>query len=212
MFSACKIAGNIESGKILYSKLYITPEEEFIEKFISMDNVSLKKDSIEIVNDGKISLDYLRRKAQGDTIKMAFEIYPKYFFTPVYLTDKFSNNGYKTTRDSLYSYFTNRNSKNERKINKVEIFKNKEYKIDFLRDQRKIIKGYECFKIVAFHKENNRYYEMFVTEKIKLNYNPVINIELVTDRFFPLQVFMRNTNNSTYAKYEVYSIDIERRK
>ncbi|MEO8240545.1 MAG: hypothetical protein ABI576_20745 [Flavobacterium sp.] len=76
----------------------------------------------------------------------------------------------------------------------VEVIKLQEFK-----NKTKVIHGFKCFKIILIYKENEHvfsdfmrnythYREMWVTDKIKLLYHPVINQKEILEKYYPLQI------------------------
>lgn len=57
------------------------------------------------------------------------------------------------------------------------------------RNDRKIIHGYDCFKVVLKNYNPNWVdFVMYVTEEIKLNYHPTIHFEEIISKYYPLEV------------------------
>lgn len=51
------------------------------------------------------------------------------------------------------------------------------------------ISGYDCFKVILKNSEKPEHIlELYVTEKIKLNYHPIINCESIFKNYFPLYI------------------------
>lgn len=76
----------------------------------------------------------------------------------------------------------------------VEIIKLQEFK-----NETKVIQGFKCFKIILTYKENEEafsdfmrnythYREMWVTDKIKFIYHPVINQKEILEKYYPLEI------------------------
>jgi hypothetical protein len=88
----------------------------------------------------------------------------------------------------------------------IEIFENEIIEIKEIRDQRKIINDYECFKVIySFRvgdKNKDNYFinnilmptsrEMWVTERIKYNYHPIISESQILEKYYPLEIIEKN--------------------
>ena len=76
------------------------------------------------------------------------------------------------------------------------LFKNDSlYSIEKFNEDRKTIKGFNCYKIVITKKEKDRFvalgntiYECYVTDQIKLPFHAVHNIGLFLPNMFPLYI------------------------
>jgi hypothetical protein len=81
--------------------------------------------------------------------------------------------------------------------NKVDLFAKKtEFEITENRNDRKIIKGYSCFKMTLVEKSiteeaedfGNTIYEMYVTDQIKLPVHSVVYLSRLIPDLFPMEV------------------------
>ncbi|NJM79936.1 MAG: hypothetical protein HC854_10520 [Flavobacterium sp.] len=104
--------------------------------------------------------------------------------------------------------------------NKNEIVEIKEFK-----KEKRIIKGYTCFKVVVSYKEfqqndidfNNFMHqnyiqkrELWVTTQIKCNYHPVINEKEILLKYYPLEIIESTENIEGFVtKYLIEKIDIK---
>lgn len=75
-----------------------------------------------------------------------------------------------------------------------ELILSDNYEIIENRNNTKIIEGYKCFQVIVKRKNitNSRLivydFEIFVTEEIKLNYNPVWNYKEFLNKYYPLEI------------------------
>lgn len=77
--------------------------------------------------------------------------------------------------------------------------------LDFIEDKKskKVINGYECFKVIYSFKESSTNSqddydllmslykttrEMWVTNKIKSEFHPVVNDKMILDKYYPLEI------------------------
>ena len=103
----------------------------------------------------------------------------------------------------------------EQKIPTFEIIK--------FKNKRKEIKGYDCYKVIVktkFSYDKNSVntlftYELYVTEKIKMKYHPVLNFDEFVKDFYPLEIIktgevvFNQKNMSDYQKYMKKMFDKE---
>ncbi len=92
--------------------------------------------------------------------------------------------------------------------------------INEFKNEKKIIHGIECFKIVIVAKDDldeeekpdflrnlTTEYTMFVTDKIKCSYHPVVWYKVVLDRYYPLELIESSEfSKGTTTKYELEKI------
>lgn len=84
----------------------------------------------------------------------------------------------------------------------------------------KIINGYKCFKVIYFLKEDRSsifdrsgyidYRELWVTDKIKCAYHPVISDKLILEKYYPLEINEYfNVLKGYVKKYELIKLEIQ---
>ncbi|WP_294284761.1 hypothetical protein [uncultured Chryseobacterium sp.] len=81
--------------------------------------------------------------------------------------------------------------------------KNTILKISEDKKNKKIIKGYDCYKVIYEYKENNEnadddyskyaentiyQQEMWVTDKIKSLYHPIVFDKAILEKYYPLEI------------------------
>ena len=99
-----------------------------------------------------------------------------------YQKGKFFSFGKKITRDSLKKCVTNRFKKCNYS-NPILYEKEENYMIEVFKNDKKNILGYNCFRVRVTHKKAiNLFYDLYVTEKIKLDYNPLMNLKSLNDQ------------------------------
>lgn len=87
-------------------------------------------------------------------------------------------------------------------------------------EEIKIINGYECFKVVYFLKEDRStifnhsgyidYRELWVTDKIKCAYHPVIHDKIILEKYYPLEINEYfNVLKGYVKKYELIKLEIK---
>lgn len=95
------------------------------------------------------------------------------------------------------------------KYNQNEIIEITEFK-----DETKNINGFECFKVIMLYKPNNdennefecfmnQYIhkrELWVTDKIKCNYHPIIDDKEIMTKYYPLEITESNEAIKGYQK------------
>ena len=90
---------------------------------------------------------------------------------------------------------------------------NHEYEISENREDRKQIKGFNCFKLtlVKIDKQSdlgNTIYEMYVTEKIALPLHSVINLTKLVPNTFPMEIKVSEENLSGMTElYELKTVE-----
>ncbi|WP_420573640.1 hypothetical protein [Kordia sp.] len=81
---------------------------------------------------------------------------------------------------------------NRRKIKLPSVPKN--YELIEYRNETKLILGYKCFKVLmrqkSKHNPNFPFYdfELYVTEEINLNYNPISRYKQILGKYYPLEI------------------------
>lgn len=110
----------------------------------------------------------------------------------------------------ILHYYDKSKSINYRKYN---LFSKEEmYTIIENRKDIKKIKGYDCYKLKLIEKSKskelgNNIYEMYVTNKIKLPIHSVINLTLLIQDTFPMEILIYNAKFPNIAeKYELIEI------
>ena len=89
-------------------------------------------------------------------------------------------------------------------------------------EEIKIINGYKCFKVVSFLKKGIcpvfddftdgyvDYRELWVTDKIKCAYHPVISDKIILEKYYPLEINEYfNVLKGYVKKYELIKLEIE---
>ncbi|TSE03823.1 hypothetical protein [Aquimarina algiphila] len=122
----------------------------------------------------------------------------------------------KNTITKNISLKTNRPETEPRNYNYIP---EKNYKVVEHRDDTKIIKGYDCFKVVVETVERsentpdafmNFTFTMYVTEEIKCMYHPATKFKRVLDKYYPLEITETNDAVKGYEKmYTVTEIDLK---
>lgn len=76
------------------------------------------------------------------------------------------------------------------------------------REDTKIINGYLCFKVIVSPKEKDKDLqgaELWVTDRIKCRYHPLINHKQVLRKYYPLEIVIRDevdeNNNVVYVSH-----------
>ena len=77
------------------------------------------------------------------------------------------------------------------------------YKIN--KENKKIIAGYNCYQILLRHIKTKRITELYVTEEIGLNYNPIFNYEKELKKYYPLSMKIYYDNNNLNDHYDEYT-------
>lgn len=87
--------------------------------------------------------------------------------------------------------------------NLQDFSKNIILKVSEDKKNKKIIKGYDCYKVIYEYKENNEHAdeeykiyakntiyqrEMWVTEKIKSLYHPIVFDKIILEKYYPLEI------------------------
>ncbi|MCY1662677.1 hypothetical protein [Chryseobacterium sp. SL1] len=87
--------------------------------------------------------------------------------------------------------------------NLQDFSKNIILKVSEDKKSKKIIKGYDCYKVIYQYKENNEHAdeeykiyakntiyrrEMWVTEKIKSLYHPIVFDKIILEKYYPLEI------------------------
>lgn len=86
-------------------------------------------------------------------------------------------------------------------------------------EEIKIINGYKCFKVIYFLKEDRSaiidhsghidHRELWVTDKIKCAYHPVISDKLILEKYYPLEINEYfNVLKGYVKKYELIKLEI----
>lgn len=137
--------------------------------------------------------------------KIHFLVKPKLFIQ--YKVD--CNNNWEITdilkvdRKTLYG--TNFNTLSfklrENQLDFKRLTKNEFEIIEYFKNDKKTICGFECFKIKV--KTKRRVIEMYVTENIELNYNPAFPNQHLLKKFYPLYVkeYLEKYPNDVYKEY-----------
>lgn len=76
--------------------------------------------------------------------------------------------------------------------------------LEYFKDDRKTICGFECYKIKIQTKGvAKRTIEMYVTEQIELNYNPAFTNLHLLNKFYPLYIkeYLENYPNDVYKEF-----------
>lgn len=185
-----------------------------------------QKDSIAKLKDYVLkTFTELNSQELKDTTKIKFEIFKDYYFIPEShksipenfigepnfndLKQNFLTIGKKIYRDSLKKCFTGRDKDCRlKRQNNIEYLNISNYNIEYFKGVNKDINGYEAFKVQISDKLNNKViYDLYVTDKINLNYNPLLNIKSINDKgYFILEkIFYGNsTKISTVNNIEFY--------
>ncbi|WP_298427942.1 hypothetical protein [uncultured Kordia sp.] len=96
--------------------------------------------------------------------------------------------------NSVIRNVENNSYKIGQKFNVRELELSHNYEIIENRNKTKIIEGFRCFQVVLKRKSiTNPHltvydYEIYVTEEIKLNYNPVWNYKEFLGKYYPLEI------------------------
>lgn len=91
--------------------------------------------------------------------------------------------------------------------------------INEFRNEKKIIQGIECFKIVVtaqddigneempdFFRNLKTEYTMYVTDRIKCSFHPVVWYKIILDKYYPLEI----TESNEVLKGSVYKYELEK--
>ena len=115
----------------------------------------------------------------------------------------------KRSNGILY-YYDKSKSVNYRKYDLFAI--NDEYEISENKEDRKEIKGYDCFKLTLMIKDpesdlGDSIYEMYVTDRIDLPAHSVINLTKEISNIFPMEIKILGENLPGMAElYELIEI------
>lgn len=161
-----------------------------LEEFMSMGMDSIEKKEF-LANPAHNEMTV---SSKFDSLEFDFVIKNEHYWHPydprhLSLLDKMT----RVDRDSLYQCknISQEDDKSCNKKSKISFLNENEYVVKYLFDERKMILGYDCFKIVVV-KPNRDYVplniEMYVTEAIKLNYHPIFNMKSLNDRYFILEL------------------------
>lgn len=219
--TSSKIFNNnkIRSGKIIYTRYEIVTEEA-ANKINQGFKTGLrelfkdKKDSVQLENFvNSSSHDVMRVKPKNDSITFYLNIFPEYFIQPYYYTDGREHDFVKyRDRDSLYSCEKIKNKLETKCKYPVDIkyFDESNYKITYLPKERKNILGYDCFKIIASHFDNQKHtYEMYVTDKVNLGYNYIINFKSLNSKYLILELKKTTPVVGSYSGYYTNFIELK---
>ncbi|WAC01887.1 hypothetical protein N7U66_18820 [Lacinutrix neustonica] len=149
-----------------------------------------------------------------DTFKLKLIIEPNYYTQPrKNYNNEDSGNIIYTDRDSLYQCLKKKNeiSKPCKSKSDLQYFDEANYKIEEFPKDKKNILGYKCFKIIA--KRNDEYlkhtYEMYVTDKIKLDFNYLINFKSLNSKYLILELKRTTPMEGNYYGYITNSIKLD---
>ncbi|WP_299888929.1 hypothetical protein [uncultured Lacinutrix sp.] len=121
---------------------------------------------------------------------------------------------YLAKSDSVSKYFLNK---------KYEYSNDNNLKIKEFKNETKIINGFVCFKIEVEHSNIlediipnttssvfTSTQKMFVTDKIKSKFHPVINNKIILDNYFPLEIIEEsNIIKGVETKYELVKMSLK---
>jgi hypothetical protein len=112
--------------------------------------------------------------------------------------------------DAVLYYYDKSRSINYKRYDLLEI--EDSYQIIKNESDRKVIKGFDCFKMTLVKKANtlglgNSIYDMYVTSEIDLPAHSVLNLNKPIPGFFPLEIKVRSEKLSGFVEdYELIEI------
>lgn len=99
---------------------------------------------------------------------------------------------------------------------------NEIFDVNEFRNEIKKVNGFDCFKVTYSYKEESssvfsdfftgytNYREMWVTEKIKCAFHPVVNDRLILEKYYPLEINEYfNVLKGYVKKYELIKLEIQ---
>ncbi|MBC8753924.1 hypothetical protein H2O64_04530 [Kordia sp. YSTF-M3] len=103
------------------------------------------------------------------------------------------------------------------KFKNRELFISNDFEIIENRNKTKNIEGFHCFQVNLRRKTiNNSHlpvydFEMYVTEEIKLNYNPVWNYKDILEKYYPLEIIKKSREAimTEITTWKIKSIDLK---
>lgn len=171
--------------------------------FMKRENESILKSTHEYKNDKIIS--FLERNGdKGNSLLIDINenhdpILPKSNI------ENGSNVAVEVTGEEFYKYFYS---------------KNKILSIKENRQKTKKIKGYNCFKVVyifsepntddfSFMNANQTTRELWVTEKIKSSFHPIVNEKAIITRYYPLEILeYSNMFKGIFTIHKIEKMDL----
>ena len=190
-----------------YDSIFKLNEKTINEITSSEDSLAVKFFKTNFDSKGYVKDDFFLT-TERDTSIIKIVIQPTNIFIPsskknINGKTDFYRFGQVIDRDSLYSCF-GKIHKDCRKRRRVTYQNEKNYDIIFLKDNRKIIDGYDCFLVRCYSKKGFYRYELFVTSDISLNYNYLFNLKSLTDKgYFILEktLFTQLSTRTTRLKH-----------
>lgn len=216
-----------KSGTVVFESKNIVTDEKLYKKSFSDFEVYIKK----ALKEEMIRIDAIT----GVTYPSDVETLENTFNTYFPLNDKTRTYRYFQEFDgsAIYHYET----LNDQLIGELAINVETGLTDDFLEDygyysrdtvtdikefpkEIRIINGYKCFKVIYFLKENRSaifdrsgyvdYREIWVTDKIKCAYHPVISDKIILEKYYPLEINEYfNVLKGYVKKYELIKLEIE---
>lgn len=229
----------IEIKEIIFKKSTISDKDilnqtikDFNEKFI----VALKNSITEEINEPNQDIDVEEMNQKIDSLKPFFEMMSSDLFISEneLLHYKFQDSlivSYVTVNDKIRGDYRiiNTNKNTFHYLAKIDstttYYNNTPYKlrsekgltIKEFRNEKKIIHGIECFKIVVIAQDDlddeempdflrnlTTEYTMYVTDRIKCSFHPVVWYKMILDKYYPLELIESNEfSKGSVTKYEL---------
>jgi len=185
--------------EIVFTKLLKVDEmifDDFLDT-IKLDSAAIPtnnlkfdsvEDSINFYENPKGEFKKILKTKIQDTTKVIMKIYEDSFFLPEIVNNRALSIGKRIFKDSLVSSFSNEEKAIGNRFKKIHFFNENDYNFDYLINEKSNIFSFECFKIIANSKDGLKSKVMFVTNDIKLDYNPIINIESFIGKYYVLEL------------------------
>jgi hypothetical protein len=197
----------VKEERILDKDLYLKSWKEFMPK---MQKAIEEQIYLERLTDGKVT-DTTQLKLASLTMSENFEM-----MLPILLEEEKQDFKFyhEFKNDSIIKYVTLDGQLINSRIlidkvsgtvtnefdEQVIVEKNEILKLTVFKDQIKSINGYNCFKVIYTSNESSQSdlnfmssiltttRELWVTDKIKCNYHPVIDESEILEKYYPLEI------------------------
>lgn len=219
VFESCKYIGN---KHLAPSELEKKEEKERLKAFVK-ENINAKKPD-EFIN----SMPKTYTQTYGDSLKCEhrLDIYKETYESKVTCSyvektniERYEQINRKNLKANTIERDTNTNVIKILPKRQIKLYSTaNRYDLIEYRDQTKIILGYKCFKIELKKKlQKNSHlttydYEMYVTEEIDLNYNPISRDKNILEKYYPLQIIKKPRQEimAEVTVWEVKQIDLKK--
>ena len=196
----------IKEEKVLDKDLYLKSYKELMPK---MKEAIAKEVLYERLIDGK-KTDTIQLKEVAEKFAKNFELMLQFIVEQEKEEIKFHH---EFNGDTINKYFSkNGEIYKETTLNKITGIETNEFneyveneedeiiKLTEFKNETKLINGFNCYKVIYNYKEQKvsdfdflsevttNIRELWVTEKIKCNFHPVINEKEILDKYYPLEI------------------------